>query len=72
LPHIFHPFVTADKKSGLGLGLAISERIIKNHGGRIEVVSKRNEGSKFTLHLPVVEMALQRRSETVREEEFVT
>jgi signal transduction histidine kinase len=59
LPHIFQPFVTADKKSGLGLGLAISERIIKNHGGRIEVVSKRNEGSKFTLHLPVVEMALQ-------------
>ena len=72
LPHIFQPFFTADKKSGLGLGLAISERIIKNHAGRIEVVSKRNEGSKFTLHLPVVEMALQQRSETEREEEFVT
>jgi signal transduction histidine kinase len=40
LPHIFRPFLTMNKKHGLGLGLAVSERIIRNHGGRIEVESQ--------------------------------
>ena len=40
LPKIFQPFFTAKKKRGLGLGLPICDRIIKNHGGRIKVESQ--------------------------------
>jgi PAS domain S-box-containing protein len=53
LQKIFHPFFTARKKAGLGLGLSICERIIKNHGGRIEVESQPNQGTIFRILLPV-------------------
>jgi PAS domain S-box-containing protein len=39
--------------SGLGLGLYISSQIIKDHGGTIEVKSKLNEGSTFTICIPI-------------------
>ena len=52
LAKIFQPFFTANKKSGLGLGLAITERIIKNHGGRIQVDSHLGQGTRFTIYLP--------------------
>jgi two-component system NtrC family sensor kinase len=52
LPKIFHPFFTAKKKTGLGLGLSICERIVKNHGGRIEVESEPGKGTSFKVHLP--------------------
>jgi signal transduction histidine kinase len=57
LPHIFQPFFSANKKSGLGLGLAVSERIIKNHRGRIAVESAPGEGTTFKIYLPSVESA---------------
>ena len=50
---IFQPFYTANKKTGLGLGLPICERIIKNHGGRIEVESEPGRGTTFKVILPV-------------------
>jgi PAS domain S-box-containing protein len=53
LQKIFQPFFTARKKAGLGLGLSICERIIKNHGGRIEVESQPNQGTIFRIRLPV-------------------
>ncbi len=53
LAKIFQPFYTAKKRRGLGLGLAICERIIANHGGRIEVKSRHGEGTTFILHLPL-------------------
>lgn len=53
LPKIFQPFYTAKKRRGLGLGLPICERIITNHGGRIEVKSRQGEGTTFTLYLPI-------------------
>jgi len=54
LPKIFQPFFTAKKKSGLGLGLPICDRIIKNHGGRIKVESQLGQGTTFEIYLPVV------------------
>ena len=50
LAKIFQPFFTANKTSGLGLGLAVTERIIKNHGGRIEVETHLKQGTtlRFT------------------------
>jgi two-component system, NarL family, sensor histidine kinase BarA len=40
-------------RSGLGLGLAISKRIIDTHGGKIWVDSRLNSGSKFIFVLPL-------------------
>ena len=53
LPRIFLPFFSARKRKGLGLGLPICERIIKNHGGRIEVESRSGKGSTFRIFLPL-------------------
>jgi signal transduction histidine kinase len=55
LGKIFQPFFTAKKKRGLGLGLPICQRIIKNHNGRIAVTSRANEETTFDIYLPVVE-----------------
>ncbi|GAB1545244.1 ATP-binding protein [Scytonema sp. NUACC21] len=56
LPHIFEQFYTADrsrKGRGVGLGLAISKRIIEAHGGSITASSKFGEGATFTIYLPL-------------------
>jgi signal transduction histidine kinase len=52
LKSLFIPFFTT-KEKGTGLGLPISQRIIENHGGTIEVRSKLGAGSTFTVLLPV-------------------
>jgi len=53
LEKIFQPFFTARKKAGMGLGLPICERIIKNHGGKMEVETQQGEGTLFRIRLPV-------------------
>jgi len=50
---IFQPFFTARKKAGMGLGLSICERIIRNHGGKIEVETEQGQGTLFRIRLPV-------------------
>ncbi len=54
LGQIFEPYHTT-KKNGNGLGLMIVQRIIQDHGGEIDVVSKVDEGTRMTLRLPRVE-----------------
>ena len=49
---IFEPFYTMGKTGGTGLGLSISQRIVEDHGGRMEVESKPRRGSRFTVWLP--------------------
>jgi len=51
LDSIFKPFYSGDGK-GIGLGLAIAEEIVKQHQGRIEVLSQVGKGSKFIVWLP--------------------
>lgn len=53
LPHIFEPFYTTKQAGeGSGLGLDIAQRIVQNHGGRLEVKSGP-EGTEFCAWLPV-------------------
>jgi len=52
LPHIFEPFYTT-KPSGTGLGLAVVQGIIKEHGGRITVESQPSYGTRVKFHLPI-------------------
>jgi signal transduction histidine kinase len=52
LDKIFQPYFTT-KDVGIGLGLAITERIVKEHGGEIQVASTRGAGTVFTVVLPL-------------------
>jgi len=53
LEKIFDPFFTTKSDKGMGLGLSVSYGIIERHGGKIEVQSKLNEGTTFTIKLPL-------------------
>lgn len=52
--HLFNPFFTT-KEGGTGLGLSVSYRIIKNHGGVIAVESQAGAGTEFMITLPIVD-----------------
>lgn len=58
LPHIFEPFSRAEdsrisKIQGTGLGMAITENIVRMMNGTIEVESRSGEGSRFTVSIPL-------------------
>lgn len=52
LDRLFDPFFTT-KEEGTGLGLSVSYRIIKNHGGTITVDSKEEVWTEFIIRLPL-------------------
>lgn len=52
LPHIFEPYFST-KQEGAGLGLMIVLDIVREHGGKIDVKSKKGEGTTMTLILPI-------------------
>ncbi|HWI59361.1 MAG TPA: ATP-binding protein, partial [Bacillota bacterium] len=54
LNRIFEPFFTT-KKKGSGLGLMIVQRIVRAHGGRIELESQVGRGTTFRIWLPLHE-----------------
>jgi signal transduction histidine kinase len=53
LTEIFRPFVSTKGARGTGLGLAVSRKILREHGGDILVQSHEGKGSIFTLRLPL-------------------
>ncbi|MEP6608505.1 MAG: PAS domain S-box protein [Burkholderiaceae bacterium] len=60
LPHVFQMFVQVDRslersRSGLGIGLALAQRIVEMHGGTLTARSSGvvGEGSEFVVRLPV-------------------
>ncbi|MBT4693678.1 MAG: HAMP domain-containing protein [Planctomycetaceae bacterium] len=60
LKQVFEPFFTRrQSKQGTGLGLSITYRIISEHGGTITAASQGiNQGSVFTVKLPITTQAL--------------
>ena len=62
LPHVFERFFRVDKArsrdiGGAGLGLAIVKSICAAHGGKVEVESSENQGSRFKVELPLCPVA---------------
>ncbi len=53
LEDIFKPFVSTKGSRGTGLGLPVSRKIVREHGGDILVQSVIDKGSKFTIRLPM-------------------
>ena len=49
---LFHPFVTAGKKNGLGLGLALSRQTVLDHGGDMWTEAAPQRGACFKIRLP--------------------
>ncbi len=52
IPRIFDPFISTKFTHGSGLGLSICRSIIQEHGGTIEIQSRKNAGAKAIIFLP--------------------
>jgi len=50
---VFEPFFST-KKTGLGIGLATTKRVIEEHGGKIEFESIEGQGSRVVIRLPLI------------------
>ncbi len=52
LPKLFDPFFST-KSTGLGLGLAMTKRVVEEHGGKMDFQSIEGKGSTVTISLPI-------------------
>ncbi|MES2789899.1 MAG: ATP-binding protein [Planctomycetota bacterium] len=55
LPKLFNIFESTKGSRGTGLGLAVSQKILREHGGEITVISEPGQGAQFTLEWPLLE-----------------
>ena len=53
LDSIFQVFASTKGSRGTGLGLPVSQKIVREHGGKIVVTSKLGQGSRFVIDLPM-------------------
>jgi signal transduction histidine kinase len=54
LDFLFSPFISSKKSRGTGLGLPVSQKILREHGGQIQVHSEPGHGARFLLEIPAV------------------
>jgi signal transduction histidine kinase len=52
VPSIFQLFASTKGSRGTGLGLPVTQKIIREHGAKISVSSRRGQGSTFLIELP--------------------
>ena len=52
MPKLFEPFFST-KTTGLGLGLAMTKRVVEEHGGKVDFQSIEGKGSTVTISLPI-------------------
>lgn len=57
---VFRSFFSTKGSKGTGLGLMITEKIVREHGGTLELQSTPGEGSKFTIRLPKKDIVLSK------------
>ena len=65
LQRIFNVFESTKGARGTGLGLAVSQKIIREHGGEINVESRLGEGSRFVLAWPRLEDSMPAGAQTL-------
>ena len=53
MPRLFEPFHSTKDSRGTGLGLAVSRKIVREHGGEIDVWTESGSGTRFTIALPI-------------------
>jgi signal transduction histidine kinase len=71
LEDIFNPFFTT-KSTGSGLGLSISNQIIQDHRGYINVESQQHKGSSFFINLPVNQQYSKRRKDDLEDSQNIS
>ncbi len=60
IKRVFDPyFTTKETGKGTGMGLAVVHGIVKNHGGSIKVESRVNEGTVFTIYVPLIDAIVE-------------
>jgi signal transduction histidine kinase len=52
MDYLFSPFISSKKSRGTGLGLPVSQKILREHGGQIQVHSEPGQGARFVLEIP--------------------
>ena len=60
MARLFEPYRTTKGPEGNGLGLMVCRRIVRAHGGEIDVESKEGEGTRFKVRLPRLEKRVRR------------
>ncbi len=49
---LFHPFISHGKENGTGLGLAVVQKVVQDHGGQINIAATGESGTVFKLRIP--------------------